>query len=68
VDKANYDLFLQMLIYGYGERMPGLKCGKQLAVIYETKNQLERSKSINKQNALEMMLVRLREVARDEVQ
>jgi hypothetical protein len=48
--------------------MPGLKCGKQLAVIYETKNQLERSKSINKQNALEMMLVRLREVARDEVQ
>jgi DNA polymerase-3 subunit delta' len=31
VDKANYDLFLQMLIYGYGERMPGLKCGKHFA-------------------------------------
>lgn len=68
VDKADYDLFLTMLIYCYGERMPDLKCGKQLAVIYDTKTQLERSKSINKQNALEMMLIRLREAAQDEIQ
>jgi replication-associated recombination protein RarA len=68
VDKANYDIFLEMLIHSYGQRLPGLVCGKQLAVLYETKTQLERSKSINKQNALEMMLIRLREAARNEVQ
>ncbi len=68
VEKEKYEHFIQLLIYAYGEVMPERTCGKQLAVVYETKNQLERSKSINKQNALEMMLIKLREVARDEVQ
>ena len=69
VEKEEYDIFLQMLIYAYGERLKnGFKCNQQLQVLFETKNMLERSKSINKQNALEMMFVRLREVARHEVQ
>lgn len=69
VDKENYTLFLDMLIYCYGERIrAGLSATRQLRVVYETRNLLARSKSINKQNAIEMMLVQLREVARGEVQ
>lgn len=69
VDKDKYDFLIPMLIYAYGERLKeGLKCTEQLRILYETKNIIERSKSINKQNALEMMFIRLREAARNEVQ
>lgn len=69
IDKANYDLFMSMLIHAYGELVAdGVQSAKQLEVLYETKGLLEQSKSINKQNALEMMFVKLREAARSEVQ
>lgn len=69
IDKGDYELFIPMLIHAYGEMVAqGIKCGEQLTVLYETKNLLERSKSVNKQNALEMMFIRLREAARNEVQ
>lgn len=69
IDKEDYELFIPMLIHAYGEMVAqGIKCGEQLTVLYETKNLLERSKSVNKQNALEMMFIRLREAARNEVQ
>jgi DNA polymerase III delta prime subunit len=69
VDKDKYDFLIPMLIYAYSERMKeGLICTEQLRVLYETKSLLERSKSINVQNALEMMFIRLREAARNEVQ
>lgn len=69
VEKEHYMLFLSMLIHAYGEKLKqGIQCGNQLDVIYETKRTIESSKSVNKQNALEMMFVRLREVSIHEVQ
>lgn len=69
IDKEEFDLFISMLIYAYSEVIArGEKCGEQLSVIHNTKNLIERSTSVNKQNALEMMFVELREVAIDEIQ
>lgn len=64
------DLFIQMMLYVYTQKLmenTGRMNGKmmlvnQIKVIFKYKNQLK-SKSINKQNALEMMFVELREVS-----
>lgn len=69
VDKSEYDLFISMLVYAYSEKVKqGVQCAKQLSVVHRTKNLLEKHSSINKQNALEMMFIELREVAISEVQ
>lgn len=64
VDKEDYELFISMLIYTYGQMVKaGVSCEKALRVIHSTKNLLSMHTSINKQNALEMMFVTLREVS-----
>lgn len=68
INKEHYMQFLSILEYAYGRHVRGGNiCTKQLRVLGETKQLLSNSKSINKQNALEMMFVRLREVARNEL-
>lgn len=69
IDKEKFDLLIPMMLHAYGEQMQqGATVSKQVQVLYETKRNLDRSKSINIQNALETMFIRLREAARSEVQ
>ena len=68
INKENHMQFLSILEYAYGAHVrAGNICTQQLRVLSDTKQLLNSSKSINKQNALEMMFVRLREVARNEL-
>jgi DNA polymerase III delta prime subunit len=69
-DLEDADLFIRMMLHVYTNKLRtfgGRQIGKawmlkQLKVIYKYMNQLK-SKSINKQNALEMMFIELREVS-----
>lgn len=67
VEKEDYDLFMSMLIYSYESRQAeGFNCTKQIRVLFHTK-ELMKNKSLNKQNALEMMFIELREAAISEI-
>lgn len=67
IDIEDADLFIRVLLYVYKQKMhKPTRSGKtmlmhQLKTIYKYKAQLK-SKSINKQNALEMMFVEMKEV------
>jgi replication-associated recombination protein RarA len=68
VQADQLDLLIPMLIYVYGERLKwGRPVASQIKIIYNCKQLLARSNSVNVNNALEMMFVRMRGAAQHEV-
>lgn len=68
VQKEQLDLLIPMLLYVYGERLKwGRPVQSQIRIIYEYKQLLAKSKSVNTNNALEMMFVQMRGAAQNAI-
>lgn len=68
VPKENLDMLIPILLFVYGQRLKwGRPVQEQIRIIYEYKQLLARSKSVNTNNALEMMFVQMRGAAQNAI-